>query len=70
VIVDSNTFMIGDAKFDYSIHGGQLSLTPRITASQRRQALRHPWDFTTAGWMVAVTYPGTTWNRVACQWWC
>jgi hypothetical protein len=69
VIVDSNTFMIGDATFDYSVSGGTLSLTPVITDRQRREALRHPWDFTTAGWMVAVTYPGTTWNQVACQGW-
>jgi hypothetical protein len=70
VIVDSNTFMIGDARFDYSIHGGYLALTPLITDKQRREALQHPWDFSTAGWMVAVSYPGTTWNQVACQGWC
>jgi hypothetical protein len=70
VIVDSNTFMIGDATFDYRIDGGNLALTPVITDKQRREALRNPWDFSTAGWMVAVTYPGTTWNRVACQGWC
>jgi hypothetical protein len=70
VIVDSNTFMIGNATFDYSIHGDILGLTPIITDKQRREALRHPWDFSTAGWMVAVSYPGTMWNRVACQGWC
>jgi hypothetical protein len=70
VIVDSNTFMIGDATFDYTIQGDILAMTPVITAKQRREALRHPWDFSTAGWMVAVSYPGTTWNRVACQGWC
>lgn len=70
VIVDSNTFMIGDATFDYSIHGGTLTLTPIITNQQRREALRHPWEFSTAGWMVAVSYPGTKWNQVACQGWC
>src|SRR4029453_3214429 len=31
VIVDSNTFMIGNATFDYSIHGDILKLTPIIT---------------------------------------
>ena len=70
VIVDSNTFRIGDATFDCSIHGSILALTPVITDKQRREAVQHPWDFTTAGWMVAVTYPGTTWNQVACQGWC
>jgi len=70
VIVDSNTIRIGDATFDYSTHGSTLAFTPIITDRQRREALRHPWDFSTAGWMVAVSYPGTTWNRVACQGWC
>ena len=69
-IVDSNTFMIGDATFDYTIRGNILAMTPLITAKQRREALKHPWDFSTAGWMVAVSYPGTTWNGVACQGWC
>src|SRR6266568_1929548 len=67
VIVDSNTFMIGDATFDYSVQGDILRMTPIITAKQRREALRHPWEFSTAGWMVAVSYPGKKWNGVACQ---
>jgi hypothetical protein len=70
VTVDSNTFKINGATFDYSTRSGHLTLTPVITDQQRRDALRHPWDFTTAGWMVAVSYPGTTWNQVACQGWC
>ena len=70
VIVDANTFRIGDATFDYAIRGDTASFTPVITDRQRRAALRHPWDFSTAGWMVAVSYPGTTWTRVACQGWC
>lgn len=70
VIVDSDTFRMGDATFDYSIHGSTLTFTPIITDRQRREALRHPWEFSSAGWMVAVSYPGTTWNRVACQGWC
>jgi hypothetical protein len=70
VIVDSNTFMIGDATWDYSVQSNNLNLTPIITDKQRREALRHPWDFTTAGWMVAVAYPGTKWAGVACQGWC
>jgi hypothetical protein len=70
VIVDSNTFMIGDATFNYSIDRNHLALTPVITDEQRQEALMNPWVFSTAGWMVAVTYPGTMWNRVACQGWC
>ena len=70
VVVDSDTFTIGDATFDFSIHGNTLALTPVITDKQRRDGLRHPWDFSTAGWMVAVSYPGTSWTQVACQGWC
>jgi hypothetical protein len=70
VIVDSNTFMIGDATWDYSVQNNHLSLTPIITDKQRREALRHPFDFTTAGYEVAVAYPGTQWAGVACQGWC
>jgi hypothetical protein len=70
IVVDSNTFMIGDATFDYSVKGSILTLRPIITAKQRRDALRDPFGFSTAGWMVAVSYPGTKWNHVACQGWC
>jgi hypothetical protein len=70
VIVDSNTIQIGDGTFDYSIHGGALQLTPRITDRQWREALRYPERFSTAGWMVAVSYPGTKWKKVPCQGWC
>ncbi len=68
VVVDYNTFKIGHATFDYSIRGGLLSLTPRITEKQREKALADPKAFTTAGWMVAVAYPGTTWKGVSCSW--
>jgi hypothetical protein len=30
------------------------------------RALAHPLQFSTAGWMVAVAYPGHTWKRVPC----
>ena len=70
-MVDSDTFRIGgDATFDFSIRGDTLKLTPVITDKQRREALRHPEQFSTAGWMVAVSYPGTSWKRVPCQGWC
>jgi hypothetical protein len=64
VTVDSNTIMIEGATFDYSIDGDKL------TDDQGKAALSNLRDFTRAGWMVAVTYPGTTWNRMACQDWC
>jgi len=70
VVVDADTIVIGDATFDYSVRASHLTLTPVITEQQRHEALAHPWDFTTAGWMVAVAAPGTTWGRVACQGWC
>ena len=68
VVVDDNTFRIGEARFDYSIRGGLLSLTPRITEELREDALADPKAFTVAGWMVAVAYPGTTWKGVSCGW--
>lgn len=75
VVVDADTIQIGgadraDATFDYSIHGDVLRLTPTITDKQRREALRQPEEFSTAGWMVAVSYPGTKWKKVPCQGWC
>jgi hypothetical protein len=69
-VLDSNTLRIGSGTFGYKIQDDRLALTPFITDKQRREALRHPWDFSIAGWMVAVSYPGTMWNRVACQGWC
>ena len=71
VNVDSNTIQInGVATFDYSIQGGTLQLTPIITGKQRQDALRHPERFSTAGWMVSVSYPGTKWKNVPCEGWC
>jgi hypothetical protein len=75
VMVDNNTFVIGasdrdEATFDFTLQGDTLSLAPRITAHQRREALRNPLAFSTAGWMVAVTYPGTKWKGVPCFGWC
>jgi hypothetical protein len=69
-IVDSNTIRINDGTFGYSIQGNTLALTPLITDKQRREALRDPAAFSTAGWMVAVSYPGTTWEGVPCEGWC
>ncbi len=71
--VDSNTFRIGAsdrsvATFDFSIRGDTLTLLPRITATQRQEALADPEAFSTAGWMVAVSYPGTRWQGLPCTW--
>jgi hypothetical protein len=69
-IVGTDTFRIGGAAFRFRISGSALSLTPLITAAQKRTALAHPLRWSTAGWMVAVTFPGLTWARVPCAGWC
>jgi hypothetical protein len=53
--------------FKFAIRNGNLSLTPLITAAQRREALAHPFAWSPAGWMVAVSYPGHEWMRTACS---
>jgi len=70
VTVNEDTLKIGGATFDFMIQGDTLSLEPRITTKQRKEALRNPLAFSTAGWMVAVSYPGTTWKGVPCFGWC
>jgi hypothetical protein len=67
--VDRNTFRIGRyATFDFSVRGDTLSLIPRITEAQRRRALADTRSFSTAGWMVAVTYLGQKWVGLRCDW--
>ena len=61
---------MGDATFDYSVQGDTLELTPIITDKQRRQALQHPKAFTTAVWMVSVSFEGTKWKKVSFDGWC
>jgi hypothetical protein len=70
-IVNGHTLKIGDATFRYAITDGDaLSLDPVITSAERKTALANPLEFSTATWMVAVSYPGTTWKRVPCEGWC
>lgn len=73
-LVDGDTLHIGDETWGgawmFTISGNQLSLTPVITDEQVEEALADPFEFSAAGWIVAVAYPGTTWKRVACQGWC
>jgi hypothetical protein len=70
-IIDSDTFRIGRATFDYKILGGEtLVMDPVITKAQRREALANPGEFTDATWMVSVALPGTSWHRVDCGSWC
>ncbi|MEP6476148.1 MAG: hypothetical protein ABJC60_02635, partial [Actinomycetota bacterium] len=70
-IVNGHTFKIGDATFHYTITGGDaLSLNPVITSAERKKALANPLEFSTATWMVSVSYPGTTWKQAPCESWC
>jgi hypothetical protein len=69
-LIDSRTIRIGGAAFRYRITGKQLVLTPVITAAAKRKALAHPLEFSTAGWQVAVSFPGHSWKRVPCGSWC
>lgn len=69
-IVNARTLRIGEGTFHYRIVGGKLTLTPVISAAAKRQALAHPLQFSTAGWQVAVSFPGHTWKRVPCRGWC
>lgn len=69
-VVDARTFRIGDAVFHYRVTGKRLTLSPVISASAKRQALADPMKFSTAGWQIAVSFPGYTWNRVPCKYWC
>lgn len=70
-IVDDHTLRIGRGRFKYRImHGDTLILNPVITAAARRRALSHPFEFSMAGWQVAVAYEGLPWKRVSCEGWC
>lgn len=70
-IVDDHTLQIGRGRFRYRIADGDtLILHPVITAAARRRALSDPFEFSTAGWQVAVAYEGLPWKRVRCYGWC
>lgn len=70
-IVKTGTVRINDGIFRYRIlDGNKLMLTPVLTAAAIRRALAHPLQFSLAGWMVAVSYPGHVWKRVPCAGWC
>jgi hypothetical protein len=72
--VTGDTLHIGDetwgGTWTVAISGNHLRLTPHPTDEQIEQALADPFEFSPAGWVVAVAYPGTTWKRVPCQGWC
>jgi hypothetical protein len=73
-IINAHTFRIIDARFHYDVarlfDRKILTLKPVITKRMRRQALADPFEFSIAGWEVAVAYTGSVWKRVRCGKWC
>ena len=69
-LLDSRTVRINDGTFHFRISGRGLRLEPVISAAARRKALAQPLQFSTAGWQVAVAFPGHAWKRVPCAGWC
>jgi hypothetical protein len=69
-LLDIRTVRINDGKFHFRIKGRELRLEPVISAAARRKALADPLQFSTAGWQVAVAFPGHAWKRVPCAQWC
>jgi hypothetical protein len=58
-IIDDSTFVIGDATFHYEISGDTIRFDPVIPSDCTTKDCRGM-----ASWMVAVAYPGKTWERV------
>lgn len=69
-VLGAHTVRINDGKFRFRIKGKTLRLTPLLTRPLKQKALADPLAFSTAGWMVAVSYFGHPWRRVACRQWC
>ena len=69
-LLSTNTVKINDGTFRFRIQGKTLMLTPLLTSAEKQAALAKPLNFSTAGWMVAVSYLGRPWKRVACGTWC
>jgi hypothetical protein len=68
--IQGDELHIGDGAWTFTISGNQLKLDPVINDAQLQAALADPLEWSTAGWIVAVAYPGSTWQRVACKGWC
>jgi hypothetical protein len=69
-LLDARTVRINDGTFHFRIKGRELRLEPVISAAARRKARAQPLQFSTAGWQVAVAFPGHVWKRVPCAQWC
>jgi hypothetical protein len=69
-LINARTIRISDGTFHFRVKGRELRLEPVISAAARRKALAYPLQFSTAGWQVAVAFPGHAWKRVPCAQWC
>ncbi len=74
-VIDSRTLRldteIGPETYRYRIADGKhLTLDPVISKRATRAARAKPFEFSSAGHMVAVAYTGHTWVRVECESWC
>jgi hypothetical protein len=69
-VITSSTVKINEGLFRFRVLGQELTLTPLLTKTQKRKALANPLKFSTAGWMVAVSYVGHNWHSVPCDQWC
>jgi hypothetical protein len=68
--IEGDELHISDGAWTFTISGNQLKLEPVISDAQLEAALAAPHEWSTAGWIVAVAYPGSRWQRVACTGWC
>lgn len=68
--IEGDALRISEGAWTFTISGNQLTLEPVISDAQLEEALADPLEWSTAGWIVAVAYPGSTWQRVACKGWC
>lgn len=68
--IEGDELHISDGAWTFTISGDHLKLEPVINDAQLEAALAAPHEFSTAGWMVAVAYPGSTWQRVPRKGWC
>jgi hypothetical protein len=68
--IEGDALRISEGAWTFTISGDQLTLEPVISGAQLEEALADPLEWSTAAWIVAVAYPGSTWQRVACKGWC
>jgi hypothetical protein len=69
-VLEGDTLHIGEGTWTLTFSGDRVAFDPVISDAQREEALADPFEWAAAGWIVAVAYPGSTWQRVACKGWC